>query len=79
MAKGREWTDDEVKAEIAAAVRIVAEDRERAEYTRLHEKYKPDPDTDPAGNGKTPPPKKDGDDGEPPKPKRGLWWGVSDE
>lgn len=76
----RKWTDDEVKAEIAAAVKIVNEDRERAAYNSLHAKYgggKPsgnDDDSDP--KGPPAPPAKDSPDGDGEKPKRkSLWWG----
>lgn len=80
----RDWTDDEIAAEIAKNVKIVAEDRERADYTRLHEKYKQTPENTPPGDGKAPPPPKaDGSPGDPPagppKPKRSLWWGEAIE
>lgn len=62
----REWSDDDVRAEIAAAVKIVREDREKAEYQRLHGMYGA-----PEGQPPVPPEK------EPPEPvkKRGIWWG----
>lgn len=73
MAK--EWTDEEVTAEIREAVRIVNEDRERATYAQLHERYgqKPPPEGDPKDGKNTPPPKTDGT--EPPKKRRSIWWG----
>jgi hypothetical protein len=72
----REWTDEEVKAEIAAAVKIVAEDREKATYANLHSKY-----GDKEGNPNSPPKK---EEGAPPSPenmpkKKSLWWGESAE
>jgi hypothetical protein len=65
----KDWTDDEIRAMIADSRRIVEEDREKATYTTLHEKYgvKADP--------KAPPPKQD----DPPpddKPKRKPLWPV---
>lgn len=71
----REWTDDEVSAEIRAAVDIVRKDKERAEYTRLHGLYgsgEGDPPSDPDDPNK-PPPKKDKTEPEPKR--RSLWWG----
>lgn len=74
MAK--EWTDDEVQAAIREAVRIVHEDRERATYKSLHERYGQDGKTD----DKTPPPPNNDDNQppEPPKKKRTIWWPASD-
>jgi hypothetical protein len=84
----KKWTDEEVQAEIQAAVKIVAEDREKAEYARLHERYGKAPEGDGGsgssgdGDGSKAPPKKEGE----PEPnldggkKRSLWWGeVNDE
>jgi len=85
MAK--KWTDEEVQAEIREAVKIVSEDRERARYAQLHEKYgkgsgdgSGDSDSGNNGDGKTPP-KKDGE----PEPdldgggkRKSLWWGEVD-
>jgi hypothetical protein len=68
----KEWTDDEVQAEIREAVRIVNEDRERATYKSLHERYGKE-STDPPGT----PPKKEGD-ADPPegnKKSKSLYWG----
>lgn len=68
------WTDDDVKAEIREAVRIVHEDRQRATYAELHERFgdKPrDPD-DPK-----PPPKEPTLDDV--KPKRSIWWGETSD
>jgi hypothetical protein len=80
---GREWTDEEVQAEISAAVKMVAEDRERAEYNRLHGLYGAKPDGDDKGDGKTPPPKKDDKKDGPPegdgKKRRSVWWGEQPE
>jgi hypothetical protein len=74
MAK--EWTDEEVQAEIREAVRIVHEDRERATYQQLHERFgqKPSPSGDPK-DGKNPPPPKDGGDQPPTQKRKSLWWG----
>ena len=76
MAK--EWTDEEVQAEIQAAVKIVAEDRERAEYNRLHGVYGPK-EVD-AEDGKTPPPKKEDKKTteDAPKKRKSMWWGETD-
>lgn len=74
MAK--EWTDDEVQEAIRDAVKIVAADKERAEYERLHGLYgQKQEENEDQGDGKTPPPKKDKEDKTPPKGKRSLWWG----
>lgn len=75
----RKWTDEEVQKEIRDAVAIVAQDRERAQYLALHERYGSKDDSgkgDPPKDGPTPPPAKDGDP--PPEPtekKKSLWWG----
>jgi hypothetical protein len=77
MTSRKEWTDEEVQAEIAEAVRIVNEDRERATYKSLHERYGKE-STDPPG---TPPKKEEGD----PKPEgdkkksRSLYWGEGSD
>jgi len=79
----KEWTDEEVKAEIAAAVKIVNDDREKAEYDRLHGKYGQSPSGDsgnPTGDGPAAPPKKEGEgesNVDPSAKKRGLWWGEA--
>ena len=78
----KKWTDDEVKAEIREAVKIVNEDRERATYAQLHERYgkKDDDNSSDSGNGdgsKTPP-RKEGDpesDLDKSEQKRSLFWG----
>lgn len=77
MANKKEWTDEEVQAEIREAVRIVAEDREKETYAGLHSKYGPkEGDADP---GKVPPPPKEKtEDGEKPK-RKSMWWGETDE
>lgn len=70
MAK--EWTDEEVQKLISESVNIVREDRERASYKTLHEKYgNAEPPAEP-GEGDPPPPKPEPN--EPPK-KRSIWWG----
>jgi hypothetical protein len=78
----RKWTDEEVQAEIKAAVAIVNEDRERATYQTLHERFgtNNDPGNDSGNGGPPAPPKKDADaDPEPTAPKKGLWWGDVEE
>jgi hypothetical protein len=75
---------DEAKAEIAAAVKIVASDKGYQHVKAIKDHLMPPtPETDPPKPGDpTPPPAKPGDppgDPEPPK-KRGLWnVGNSDE
>jgi hypothetical protein len=78
----RKWTDDEVKAEIREAVRIVTEDREKATYATLHEKYgnkdAPNPDDSKDGDKSKSPPRKEGEpepDLDRSKQKRSLFWG----
>ena len=76
----REWTDEEVQEEIRNAVKIVAEDREKAQYLELHSRFGPKPDDPPADPGKTPPPAKDTPPKDDDKPKRrSLWWGERTE
>jgi hypothetical protein len=75
----KEWTDDEIKAEIKRCHDIVREDRERASYTSLHEKY-----GKPAYEGQTeveggPPPRKDPPEKSEPKKKRSIWFGEIDD
>lgn len=85
MAK--EWTDEEVQAEIREAVRIVNEDRERATYAELHSRYgtKPEGEGDEGGgdegDGKTkPPPAKAPKTKEEKTARKSLWWGeIEDE
>jgi hypothetical protein len=78
---GKQWTDEEVRAEIAAAVKIVREDRERAEYTRLHATYgasSGDNGNNQPNNGPPAPPKKEEEgEGESIVAKRSIWWGDS--
>lgn len=69
---GKEWTDDDVKAEIAEAVRIVREDKFEA-FVRSRTGTQT-----PQGSGSAPPPKQTPP--EPPEPtkvKKGLWWGEA--
>lgn len=74
MAK--EWTDEEVQAEIRAAVEIVRADREKARYLELHGKYGQTPTDPPNPSGGTDPPPPKNDGGDPPKKgRRSLWWG----
>lgn len=69
----KEWTDEDVQAAIADAVRIVTEDRDKAAYLALHERFKDsgEPGKNPSG---APPPKDPADPAEPHKTKS-LWWG----
>jgi hypothetical protein len=68
MAK--EWTDDEVQKEIADAIAIVREDRfEKFARETLGKGGNPNP-----GDPPTPTPPT-GNPNDPPKGKRGLWWG----
>lgn len=67
MAK--EWTDEEVSAEIATAVKIVAEDRL---FKGLSDKLRGVASSNDPGNAPNPPPS----GGNPPSPKKkGLFWG----
>jgi hypothetical protein len=67
---GKEWTDEEVQAEIRAAVDIVKEDRFlKALSSKLDTKP---PDGPPAPPRKDPPEKPDD---KPPAAKGSLWWG----
>jgi len=66
----KEWTDEEVQAEISAAVAIVREDRFE-KFVR--DKVGGSGSGDPGKGDKTPPPAKEG--GNPPPTKRSLWWG----
>jgi hypothetical protein len=71
----REWTDEEIRALIADSRKIVEEDREKAAYATLHEKYGAKPDPKDPKDPKGPPPRQD----EPPpddKPKRKPLWPV---
>ena len=69
MAK--EWTDEEVTAEIQNAVKIVAEDRL---FKGLSAKLSGQANT--PGNGATNPPNAPASGGNPPTPKKkGLFWG----
>jgi hypothetical protein len=68
----KEWTDEEVQAEISAAVAIVREDRfEKFIRARIGE---PSGDGKPTKDEKTPPAPNDPPKNDPPK-KRSLWWG----
>ena len=83
MAK--EWTDDEVREEISAAVKIVQADKERAEYNRLHGLYgtKSDSEDNPddkQDDDKVPPPKKEGSPQDKTNGrKRSIWWAATDD
>jgi hypothetical protein len=72
----KEWNDDDVKAEIAAAIAIVREDRFEA-FVRT--KLPPSPNDPNGGNGKS----GDGGNGggnagDSPKGKKSLWWGETE-
>jgi hypothetical protein len=75
MADKKEWTDEEVRAEIAAAVKIVAEDRERAQYKSLHERF--GEKAAPPEGEKTPPKKEtpEGESGKAPEKTKRIFWG----
>lgn len=72
----KEWNDDDVKAEIAAAIAIVREDKfEAFVRTKLAsnagDKNGGDGKSGDGGNS-------GGNDGTPPKGKKSLWWGESE-
>ena len=68
LAMAKEWTDEEVSAEIAKAVGIVREDRfEKFVRGKLG--------TPAPGNGPPAPPAKDEPTGDLKPPRKGLWWG----
>lgn len=74
MAK--EWTDDEVKSEIAEAIRIVREDRFEA-FVRSRVPSNNDPNSNPG----SPPPSNGGNpdaNGGGEKKRKSLWWGESE-
>lgn len=74
----KEWTDEEIQQEIRDAVAIVQEDRERADYTRLHERFGQSKEpTDP--NAPKPPPAKDPQDKPKPTGRRSIWWGEIED
>jgi hypothetical protein len=75
MAK--EWSDDEISAEIKRCHDIVREDRERAQYTTLHERFGKT-ETDTETEGKPPPAKETGPEGDPKPKKRSIWWGETE-
>jgi len=70
--------NDEAKAEIAAAVAIVASDKGYQNIKAIRDHLiPPTPENTPPGDGDpTPPPAKEpAAEGDPPKPKgKGLWW-----
>jgi len=72
----KEWTDDDVKAEIADAVRIVREDKFEA-FVRGKLPAQP---TDPNGGNGQSGNAGDGSGNNPtaPKGKKSLWWGESE-
>lgn len=70
----REWTDDEVKKEIAEAIQIVREDRLE---TFIHRRFTPatndqntNPNAPPSGGG--------GNPTDTPKKGKSLWWGETE-
>lgn len=76
MVSRKEWTDEDVQTEIREAVRIVHEDRERATYRQLHEKYGQDNGGTPdPKDGKNPPPPKEEPTEPEKKKRRSLYWG----
>lgn len=67
---------DEARAEIAAAVQIVASDQQAKRLRAIHEHLiPPTPETEPPKDGDPTPPPKNDPPAEPPAQKRGLWWG----
>lgn len=79
----REWTDDEVKAEIKEAVRIAKEDGIYTRIRNLESKLSggSDPTADPSGKKPgegDPPPKNDPKESGETK-RRGGWWPVREE
>jgi len=80
----REWTDDEVKAEIREAVRIAKEDGVYKRITALESRLSGG-NSDPANpTGKKPgegdpPPKGDPKNSAENPPRRGGWWPVREE
>lgn len=77
----KKWTDAEVEDLIRQSVQIVADDKERAEYNRLHGKYgakeEPEETETETDDGKKPPPEKEGKKEE--NSKRSLWGAYADE
>lgn len=75
MAK--EWTDDEVKSEIAAAIAIVREDKFEA-FVRSRfpspANPNPNPNSPSPANGNNPDANGGGQ-----KQKKSLWWGIPEE
>lgn len=76
----KEWNDDEIKAEIAEAVRIAREDGILRSIRDLPNQLReamgsgnPKPDSEPT-EGNPPPPKEPKDSNATPKSKS-LWWG----
>lgn len=69
----KEWTDEDVQTAISEAVRIVSEDRDKATYAALHERFGGSGEP-PKESGGAPPAKEPADPAEPKKGKS-LWWG----
>jgi len=65
---------DELKEQIAEAVRIVREDRFEAYVRGKLAPTDPPPNPDADGNGKPPPPKPDDPPADDKPAKGGLWW-----
>lgn len=74
MAK--EWNDDEVKGEIAEAVRIVREDKFEA-FVRGRQSSQPNDQGNPNNAPANQPPPPNGAPGSTPK-KKGIFWGVEE-
>lgn len=75
----REWTDDEVSAEIAKAVQIVREDR-LEQFLRTRFKVAEENHQSPKPDGPTPPPPKKVKDDSPekqPPARKSIWWGEA--
>lgn len=73
---GKEWTDEEVAAEISDAVRIVREDK----FEAFVRGKLPAPPSDPNGGNGQPgnAGNSGGNDPTAPKAKRSLWWGETE-
>lgn len=78
MAKDNGPTDDEIRQLIKESRSIFEEDRERATYRSLHEKYGKETEDPSTKDGA--PPKKEEEGGKEGKPKsRSLWWGELED
>lgn len=80
MSERTEPTEDIIKREIAAARRILQEDRHHAALSGLTERFNRQfPEEPSAPEGTPPPPKPRTDPAPPAAPKPSLWWGKQGE